>query len=128
MKFALVCGAGGFIGGHLVNKLFNDGAASVRAVDVKPLDEWYQQNPSAENLVLDLQKKEACQEAAENTDIVFQLAADMGGMGFIHSAECEVLRNYALINIHMVEAAARLGIPRYFSRPRSAFIGRTRND
>jgi GDP-D-mannose 3',5'-epimerase len=60
---ALVCGAGGFIGGHLVNKLFDEGAASVRAVDVKPLDEWYQKNPEAESVVLDLQEKEACLQA-----------------------------------------------------------------
>ena len=80
---ALVCGAGGFIGGHLVNKLIAEGAASVRAVDVKPLNEWYQQNPEAENLVLDLQQREACLKAAEGIDAVFQLAADMGGMGFI---------------------------------------------
>jgi len=76
---ALVCGAGGFIGGHLVNTLFEQGAESVRAVDVKPLDEWYQTNPEAESRVLDLQEKNACLQAADGIDAVFQLAADMGG-------------------------------------------------
>ena len=61
----LVCGAGGFIGGYLVNTLFAEGAASVRAVDVKPFDEWYQKNSSADSRVLDLQLREACLEATE---------------------------------------------------------------
>ncbi|MGA2276413.1 MAG: NAD-dependent epimerase/dehydratase family protein, partial [Terracidiphilus sp.] len=61
----LVCGAGGFIGGHLVNSLFAQGASSVRAVDVKPFDEWYQKNPAADNRRLDLQLREDCMEAAQ---------------------------------------------------------------
>ena len=81
----LVCGAGGFIGGHLVNKLFAEGAASVRAVDIKPFDEWYQKNPDADNRMLDLRLREHCLEAAQGVDGVFQLAADMGGMGFIEN-------------------------------------------
>ncbi len=79
----LVCGAGGFIGGHLVNTLFEQGAASVRAVDIKPFGEWYQRNPAADNRVLDLQLRDSCMEACQGIDGVFQLAADMGGMGFI---------------------------------------------
>ena len=110
---ALVCGAGGFIGGHLVNKLFEEGAASVRAVDVKPRDEWYQRNAAAENLVLDLQEKEACLQASEGIDAVFQLAADMGGMGFIENNKALCMLS-VLINTHMLLAAREQGVKRLF--------------
>jgi nucleoside-diphosphate-sugar epimerase len=76
----VICGAGGFIGGHLVNRLLKQGIRTVRAVDVKPLDEWCQKSPEAENLVMDLREKEACYQAAKGMEVVFQLAADMGGM------------------------------------------------
>jgi GDP-D-mannose 3',5'-epimerase len=79
----VVCGAGGFIGGHLVNALLKNGVNVVRAVDIKPLDEWYQKSKDVENLVLDLREKDNCYQAAKGTQVVFQLAADMGGMGFI---------------------------------------------
>lgn len=110
---ALVCGAGGFIGGHLVNRLFEEGAASVRAVDVKPLDEWYQKNPEAESLVLDLQEKEACFEAASGIDAVFQLAADMGGMGFIENNKALCMLS-VLTNTHMLLASREQGVKRFF--------------
>ena len=110
---ALVCGAGGFIGGHLVNKLFEEGAASIRAVDVKPRDEWYQRNAGAENLVLDLQEKEACLQASEGIDAVFQLAADMGGMGFIENNKALCMLS-VLINTHMLLAAREQGVKRFF--------------
>ena len=110
---ALVCGAGGFIGGHLVNKLFEEGAASVRAVDIKPLDEWYQRSPDAEDLVLDLQEKEACLEATEGVDAVFQLAADMGGMGFIENNKALCMLS-VLTNTHMLLAAREQGVKRFF--------------
>ena len=110
---ALVCGAGGFIGGHLVNKLFDEGAASVRAVDVKPLSEWYQENPKAESIVLDLQEKEACLQAANGIDAVFQLAADMGGMGFIENNKALCMLS-VLTNTHMLLAARELGVKRFF--------------
>jgi len=110
---ALVCGAGGFIGGHLVNRLFDEGAASVRAVDVKPLDEWYQKNPNAESLVLDLQEKEACLEAASGIEAVFQLAADMGGMGFIENNKALCMLS-VLTNTHMLLAAREQGVKRFF--------------
>jgi GDP-D-mannose 3', 5'-epimerase len=110
---ALVCGAGGFIGGHLVNRLLEEGAASVRAVDVKPLEEWYQRNPDAESLVLDLQEKEACAEAAQGTDAVFQLAADMGGMGFIENNKALCMLS-VLTNTHMLLAAREVGVKRFF--------------
>jgi nucleoside-diphosphate-sugar epimerase len=109
----LVCGAGGFIGGHLVNRLFEEGAASVRAVDVKPLSEWYQQNSKAENLVLDLQEKEACLEAASGIEGVFQLAADMGGMGFIENNKALCMLS-VLTNTHMLLAAREQGVKRFF--------------
>jgi len=109
----LVCGAGGFIGGHLVNTLFAEGAASVRAVDVKPLDEWYQVNGGAESRVLDLQLRDACREASEGVDAVFQLAADMGGMGFIENNKALCMLS-VLTNTHMILAAREAGVKRFF--------------
>jgi GDP-D-mannose 3',5'-epimerase len=115
MKRALVCGAGGFIGGHLVKKLQGEGYW-VRGVDIKQ-HEW---SPKAadEFIQLDLRKDDACRRAlslAEGKfDEVYQLAADMGGMGFIHSAECEIMHNSALININMIHSATELGVPRHF--------------
>jgi len=117
MKKALVCGAGGFIGGHLVKKLKREGYW-VRGVDLKP-HEWSPQ-AADEFRLLDLRKEENCKtaltvaERGGTFDEVYQLAADMGGMGFIHSAETEIMHNSALINIYMTDQAARLGVPRYF--------------
>lgn len=110
---ALVCGAGGFIGGHLVNTLLDSGVASVRAVDVKPFEEWYQKNPAAESLVLDLQGKAACIQAARGTDAVFQLAADMGGMGFIENNKALCMLS-VLTSTHMLMAAREAGVKRFF--------------
>jgi len=112
MKKALVCGAGGFIGSHLVRRLKKEGYW-VRGVDIKHPE--FSPSAADEFLLLDLRYKPNC-EAALNLDFdeVYQLAADMGGMGFIHSAECEILHNSALININMTAAAACRGIPRYF--------------
>src|SRR5262245_35291926 len=86
----LVAGAGGFIGGWLVRDLLQSGHRKIRAVDVKPKSEWYQLIPEAENLVLDLRDAEACRRAVRGVGVVYNLAADMGGMGFIetHKAEC----------------------------------------
>lgn len=112
MKRALVCGAGGFIGGHLVKKLKREGYW-VRGVDIKE----HEFAPSAADdfQVLDLRHEPNCTAAlAGGFDEVYQLAADMGGMGFIHSAECEIMHNSVLINIYMTHAAAKAGIPRYF--------------
>jgi len=115
MKKALVCGAGGFIGGHLVKKLRNAGYW-VRGVDIKP-HEW-SPNTTDEFLLLDLRIEENCRRALTvddgTFDEVYQLAADMGGMGFIHSAETEIMHNNALINIYMTDLTARMGVPRYF--------------
>ncbi len=111
---ALVCGAGGFIGGHLVTRLKAEGLW-VRGVDL----ERPEFGPTAADdfLQLDLRDRTACEEALDvdgGFDEVYQLAADMGGMGFIHSAECEIMRNNALINLNMVDAATAAGAPRYF--------------
>ncbi|MFN2302945.1 MAG: NAD-dependent epimerase/dehydratase family protein, partial [Anaerolineales bacterium] len=115
MKTALVCGAGGFIGGHLVTKLKNEGYW-VRGVDIK--EHEFKATDADEFLVLDLREEENCRQAltlgSGTFDEVYQLAADMGGMGFIHSAECEIMHNSALINIHMTQNASEMGVPRYF--------------
>jgi len=115
MRKALVCGAGGFIGGHLVKKLKREGYW-VRGVDVK--EHEFAPTAADEFLLLDLREEKNCQAAltlGDGTfDEVYQLAADMGGMGFIHSAECEIMHNSALINVHMTHTAANLGVPRYF--------------
>lgn len=115
MKKALVCGAGGFIGGHLVKKLEREGYW-VRGVDIK--EHEFAPTAADEFLLLNLREEENCRAALSldegGFDEVYQLAADMGGMGFISTAECEIMRNSALINIHMTHAAAEMGIPRYF--------------
>jgi len=114
-KSAVVCGAGGFIASHLVKRLKAEGYW-VRGVDIKRPE--FSATAADDFQLLDLRKPESCADAltikGRRPDEVYQLAADMGGMGFIHSAECEILRNNALINIHMVDAAARLSVPRYF--------------
>ncbi len=114
MKKALVCGAGGFIGGHLVKKLKKEGYW-VRGVDLK--EHEFAPSAADEFLKLDLRREENCIRALTvngGFDEVYQLAADMGGMGFIHSAECEIMHNSVLINVHMTHNAAEMGVPRYF--------------
>lgn len=115
MKQALVCGAGGFIGSHLVKRLKREGYW-VRGVDLKYPE--FSESAADDFLILDLREQANCAKAVAapegNTfDEVYQLAADMGGMGFIHAAECEIMRNSCLINVHMTHAAARNGVPRY---------------
>ena len=112
MKRIVVAGAGGFIGGHLTRKLKDMGHV-VRAVDKKPLNQWYQVHTDVDNLVLDLTGKENCYTALNGYNEVFNLAADMGGMGFIenHKAECMLS---VLINTHLLMAAKDLGIDRFF--------------
>ena len=112
MKKIVVAGAGGFIGGHLTKALKAMGH-QVRAVDIKPLTRWYQMTPGVENFVLDLKKKDNCYEALNGYEEVFNLAADMGGMGFIetHKADCMLS---VLINTHLLMAARDIGIQRYF--------------
>ncbi len=109
----VVCGAGGFIGGHLVKKLLEDGVDVVRAVDIKPLDEWYQTSDQVENLILDLKDKDSCYKAAKGTKVVFQLAADMGGMGFIENNKALCMLS-VLTTTHMLLAARDNGVERFF--------------
>jgi nucleoside-diphosphate-sugar epimerase len=115
MKRALVCGAGGFIGGHLVKRLRREGYW-VRGVDLERPE--FAETHAHEFQLLDLRDEAAARTALDlgdgAFDEVYQLAADMGGMGFIHSSECEVLRNNALINLNMVQAAVDAGADRYF--------------
>jgi nucleoside-diphosphate-sugar epimerase len=108
----VVCGAGGFIGGHLVKELLANGAGEIRAVDIKPLEEWYQVFPAAENISLDLREKQMCCHAVEGADAVFQLAADMGGMGFIENNRALCMLS-VLINTHMLMAARDADVQRF---------------
>jgi len=109
----VVAGAGGFIGGSLVRYFHDLGYTRIRAVDKKPLGNWYQRIPGVENLHLDLSLSEACVRAVENAVEVYNFAADMGGMGFIERFRVECMRS-SLINTHMVEAAYQAGVNRYF--------------
>jgi GDP-D-mannose 3',5'-epimerase len=112
VKNIAVAGAGGFIGGHLAKKL-KSLSHQVRAIDIKPLPRWYQITEGVENVVLDLKSKDNCHRALDGCEEVFNLAADMGGMGFIetHKADCMLS---VLINTHLLMAARELGIRRYF--------------
>ncbi|HWD94251.1 MAG TPA: NAD-dependent epimerase/dehydratase family protein [Verrucomicrobiae bacterium] len=112
-KKIVVCGGGGFIGGHLVADLLKQGNHDIRAVDVKPFNEWYQRFPEVENLQLDLQDKDACERALRGASIVYNLAADMGGMGFIENNRALCMLS-VLINTHLLMAAKKFGIERYF--------------
>jgi GDP-D-mannose 3',5'-epimerase len=109
----VVCGAGGFIGGHLVKGLLANGINVVRAVDVKPVEDWYQVTEGVENLSLDLKDKDNCLTATEGVSLVYQLAADMGGMGFIENNKALCMLS-VLTNTHMLMAAQQNGIKRFF--------------
>jgi len=112
-KRVVVCGAGGFIGGALCRYFKDKGIANIRGVDKKPLPDWYQRVPGVECSCLDLSQEQNCRRAVEGVDEVYQLAADMGGMGFIERFRIECLRSI-LINTHMIESAYRAGVSRYF--------------
>lgn len=108
----LVAGAGGFIGGQLVRDLEHQGFA-VRAVDRKPAEHWYYRSPTAENLTFDLQEKGACQTATRGAEQVYNLAADMGGMGFIENNKALCMLS-VLINTHLLVASRDSGVGRFF--------------
>jgi GDP-D-mannose 3', 5'-epimerase len=111
-KKIVITGAGGFIGGHLVADFLSQGA-DVRAVDLKPLSQWFQLFPRADNRQLDLRRREACQIALHGGGDVYNLAADMGGMGFIENNKAACMLS-VLINTHLLEAAVHAGVERYF--------------
>lgn len=109
----VICGGGGFLGGHFVKTLRNRGFEKIRAVDIKPISQWYQSFSDVDNLELDLQDKEACVTAVEGMNHVINLAADMGGMGFIaiHKAACMM---NVLINTHLLKAAHTHRVDSFF--------------
>ena len=109
----LVTGAGGFIGGHLVAEFRKLGYQRIRAVDIKPLDEWYQRFDDAENLSLDLNLLENCETAARGADEIYNLAANMGGMGFIENNKALCMLS-VLVNTHMLQAAQKHGCQKFF--------------
>lgn len=108
----MVAGAGGFIGGHLVRDLIQDGYR-VRAIDLKPLGQWHQLFPEADNRQMDLREKAACEAATQRVDSVYNFASDMGGMGFIEANKALCMLS-VLINTHLLEAARVAGVRRYF--------------
>ncbi len=112
-ELIVVCGAGGFIGGHLVSDLLKQGHTRIRAVDLKPLDRWYQRFDGVENLSLDLQRLEACEQAVKDATLVYNLAADMGGMGFIENNKALCMLT-VLINTHILQASRDAGVKRVF--------------
>jgi GDP-D-mannose 3',5'-epimerase len=109
----VVAGAGGFIGGHLVADFRRKGYSRIRAVDVKPFDEWYQRFDDVENLQLDLNLRENCDIAAEGADEIYNLAANMGGMGFIEANKALCMLS-VLINTHLLQSALKHGSKKFF--------------
>ncbi len=109
----VVTGAGGFIGGHLVKRLLADGNTRIRAIDQRPLDQWYQAFKDVDNRVLDLQLADACDEALAGATTVYSLAADMGGMGFIEANKARCMLS-VLINTHLLQSALTHGVERFF--------------
>ncbi len=108
----VVAGAGGFIGGHLVRALLDQGRA-VRAVDFKPEAEWHQRFEGAENRIADLQNSDACEALLDGAHTVFNFAADMGGMGFIENNKAACMLS-VLISTHLLKAAVSRGVSRFF--------------
>src|SRR4051812_23855652 len=108
----VVAGAGGFIGGHLVADLLAKGHTRIRAVDCKPTEAWWQLFPAAENLILDLRERNACETACAGATQVYNLAADMGGIGFIENNKALCMLS-VLINTHLLLAARACAVERY---------------
>ena len=111
-KTALIAGGGGFIGGHLARTLSERGV-QVRSVDIKPFDGWYQIPEGVEAHQLDLSVLENCREAVRDVDVVYNLAADMGGMGFIENNKALCMLS-VLINTHLLAAGKEFGAERFF--------------
>jgi GDP-D-mannose 3', 5'-epimerase len=109
----VVCGGGGFIGGHLIADLLRQGHTNIRSADIKPFNEWYQTFPNVENLQLDLGEKEAAETALKDAAVVYNLAADMGGMGFIELNKGLCMLT-VLINTHLLMAAKKHGVQKFF--------------
>jgi nucleoside-diphosphate-sugar epimerase len=114
----VVAGGGGFIGGHLVSSLRSQGSAAIRSVDVKPLDQWYQRFEDVDNIRLDLQRRPDCEAAVAGASEVYDVAADMGGMGFIE-------KNKALcrLSVRSMRAALPIGARQGWSSSSSATGG-----
>jgi nucleoside-diphosphate-sugar epimerase len=112
-QLTLVAGGGGFIGGHLVAHFRNQGYRRIRSVDIKPLDKWYQVFDDVENVQADLKMKDACRAACGGVSEVYNLAADMGGMGFIENNKALCMLS-VLINTHLLQSALDAKVNRYF--------------
>jgi nucleoside-diphosphate-sugar epimerase len=124
----VVTGAGGFIGGALVRHFHDNGFVRIRAIDKKPLPYWYQRTPGVQCLSVDLSEKDNCLRAVEDAVEVYNLAADMGGMGFIERFRVQCLRSI-LINTQLIEAAYHAGVQRYFfSSSACAYNTKLQND
>jgi nucleoside-diphosphate-sugar epimerase len=109
----VVAGAGGFLGGSLVAELRQQGCQRIRAVDIKPPEEWYQLFWDVENLSLDLNLQENCETAAQDAYEIYNFAANMGGMGFIEQNKALCMLS-VLINTQLLMAATKFGVHRYF--------------
>jgi GDP-D-mannose 3',5'-epimerase len=112
-ELVLITGAGGFIGGHMVAELRRQGCQRIRAVDIKPFAEWHQLYADVDNLILDLNLRESCERAVKGAAQVYNLAANMGGMGFIENNKGLCMLS-VLINTHMLQAARKFDVQRYF--------------
>ena len=112
-RIVVVTGAGGFIGGHLVAAYRQQGREHIRAVDIKPFEAWYQHFQDVENLQLDLNLKESCELATRDAIEIYNLAANMGGMGFIENNKALCMLS-VLINTHMLQAALKFGCQKFF--------------
>jgi len=112
-KLIVIGGGGGFIGGHLIKYFKKQGATRIRCVDVKPMNNWYQVFDDVENFVANLEEKEACYDACAGATEVYNLAADMGGMGFIENNKALCMMS-VLINTHMLQASRVAGVQRFF--------------
>jgi nucleoside-diphosphate-sugar epimerase len=112
-EITVITGAGGFIGGALVDAFRQQGDRRVRAIDIKPFNEWHRVFDDVENFQLDLNRKENCERAAEGAGEIYNFAANMGGMGFIENNKALCMLS-VLINTHMLQAAEKFGVKRYF--------------